>query len=76
MFDTSEEVVILNWRSEEAVVRRGNQIFYISKEKIDENKNIGDEVNLTHFDYICGGCSSEKMYDEKNQVYYCPKCEQ
>jgi hypothetical protein len=76
-FDTSEETVILQCvDGGGALVRWGDTIFQIKDSDVPDDASIGDRFDyFNEFNHICTDCSKEKLYDEKNQVYYCPKCE-
>lgn len=75
-FDTSKETVLLELGDDTAIVKRGSQVFHIDNSKLPDDISIGDRFNdFKSLDNICTSCNNEKMYDEKNQVYYCPKCE-
>jgi len=75
-FDTSDETVILGWEDGGVVVRWDKSDFYVPEEYVPNDASIGDRFDyFDEFNHICTDCSKEKMYDEKNQVYYCPKCE-
>jgi len=76
-FDTSEETVILDWGDDgNAIVQWGDTVFCVDSSDVPDNASIGDRFDyFDEFNHICTDCSSEKFYDEKNEVYYCPKCD-
>jgi hypothetical protein len=48
-------------------------ILQVPREEVDEEASVGHQVAFR--EHYCNSCEVERMYDQKEEQYYCPVCE-